>query len=192
MWLNWYLCQWDLFIETVPDMKEKLIYYYRKFNKCVKSSYNSDNQPNKIIYFKKADEKSYIYYRQATQLIDTFLTDCNHLKFKTRHLIASVILIIICIYYEIPYFINSFASQNNFRLDENFYLDFYYNMPEFELIINQVFGEFLNQSFNITFEDIIPALVYCSNYIFFDFSYDLPLIIQMKNEQFENVNFVIF
>lgn len=190
MWLNWYLCQWDLFIESVPDMKEKLI-YFKSVNKCVKSSNSSETQANKIIFFKKADEKSYIYYRQATQLIDAFLTDFNHVKYPTRHLIASVILIIICIYYEIPYFVSN-SSQNNFNFDENFYMELFYNMPEYEVIINQVFGEFLNQSFNIGFEDIIPALVYASRYIFFDFSFDLPLIIQLKNEQFENVKIKFF
>lgn len=190
MWLNWYLCQWDLFIDSVPDMKEKLI-YFRNINKSVKSSYSSENQNNKIIFFKKADEKSYIYYRQATQLIDAFLTDCNYLKFPTRNLIASVIFIIICIFHEIPYFISN-ANQNNFNFDVNFYMELFYNMPEYELIINQVFGEFLNQSFNIGFDDIIPALVYASRYIFFDFSFDLPLIIQLKNEQFENVRMNFF
>ncbi len=185
MWLNWYLCQWDLFIESVPEMKEKLI-YFKNTNKSVKNSYSSEALNNKIIFFKKADEKSYIYYRQATQLIDSFLTDFNHLKFPTRHLIASVIFIIICIFYEIPYFISN-TNQNNLDFDENFYVDLFFNMPEYEILINQVFGEYLNQSFNVGFEDIIPALVYASRYIFFDFSYDLPLIIQLKNEQFENV-----
>jgi len=191
MWLNWYLCQWDLFIESVPDMKEKLI-YFRNINKSVKSSYSSEAQYTKIIYFKKADEKSYIYYRQATQLIDAFLTDFDHVKFQTRHLIASVIFIIVCIFYEIPYFVSNAANQNNFKFDENFYMELFYNMPEYEIITNQVFGEFLNQSFNISFEDIIPALIYASNYIFFDFSFDLPLIIQLKNEQFENVSLLNF
>jgi hypothetical protein len=191
MWLNWYLCQWDLFIESVPDMKEKLI-YFRNINKSVKSSNSSEAQYTKIIYFKKADEKSYIYYRQATQLIDAFLTDFDHVKFQTRHLIASVIFIIVCIFYEIPYFVSNSANQNNFKFDENFYMELFYNMPEYEIIINQVFGEFLNQSFNISFEDIIPALIYASNYIFFDFAFDLPLIIQLKNEQFENVSLLNF
>lgn len=190
MWLNWYLCQWDLFIESVPEMKEKLI-YFKNMNRSVKNSYTSESQTNKIIYFKKADEKSYIYYRQATQLIDAFLTDFNHIRFQTRHLIASVILIIICIFYEIPYFISK-VNLDNFKFDESFYMELFYNMPEYEIIINQVFGEFLNQSFNVTYEDIIPALIYASNFIFFDFSFDLPLIIQLKNEQFENVRFFVF
>jgi len=185
MWLNWYLCQWDLFIDSVPDMKAKL-YNHKSINKNCKKNQNNQEFHFNIIYFKKADEKSYLYYRQATQLIDAFITDFNHINFQIRHLVASVILIIICIFYEVPYFIQG-SHLNNFKFDEVFYNELFYNMPEYENIINHVFGEFLNQSFNITYDEIIPALVYSSKYIFFEFSYDLPLIIQLRNEQFENV-----
>lgn len=185
MWLNWYLCQWDLFIDSIPEMRENLFSFCKNTNKNLRTSYASDILSNKIIYFKKADEKSYIYYRQATQLIDGFLTDYNHIKYQTRHLIASVIFIIICIYYEIPYFTSS--KEEMINLDENFFSQFFYGMPEFDFLVKNVFGEFLNQSFNINFEDILPACVYCSKFINYEFTYDLPLIIQLKNEQFENV-----
>ena len=184
MWLNWYLCQWDLFIDSMPEIKEKLIKYSNK-NKSQKSSLNSDDT-NKIIYFKKADEKSYIYYRQATQLIDALLTDYNHLKLQQRHLIAAVIFIVISLFYEFPFFTQEQFPTISFN--EDFFIQLY-KSKEFGIIINQVFGEFLSQSFNFTFEDIIPACVYCSNYVFFEFTFDLPLIIQLKNEQFENVKF---
>ena len=190
MWVNWYLCQWDLFIDSIPDIKEKL-YYYKTKNKSVKSSNSSDGSTNKILYFKKADEKSYIYYRQAMQLIDAVLTDYNHIKYQPRHLIANVLLIVICIFYEIPYF--SGNKQEGFIFDANFFYELFYKMPEYEIIITNVFGEFLSQSFNINFEDIIDACVYSSKFIYYDFSYELPLVIQIKNEQFENVkNFFLF
>ena len=186
MWLNWYLCQWDLFIDSMPEMRENLIIFQNK-NKTPNSSSKSDNT-NKIIYFKKTDEKSYIYYRQATQLIDALLTDYNNLKFQKRHLIACVIFIVISLYYEFPFFTNEHFSSISF--DEDFFMELY-KSTEYEIIVSKVFGEFLNQSFNFTFEDIIPACVYCSNYVFFEFTYDLPLIIQLKNEQFENVKFFL-
>lgn len=182
MWLNWYLCQWDLFIESLPEMKEKLL----KFNHKNKLRLKSNNEKD-IIYFKKTEEKCYIYYRQATQLIDALVTDYNHLKFEQRHLIAAVIFIIISIYYELPLFCKDKKSENSqIRINEEFFINLK-DSKDFEILLDKVFGEFLSQSFNFYWKDIIPACLYCYNYVFFEYSYDLPLIIQLKNEQYENV-----
>jgi len=62
-----------------------------------------------------------------------------------------------------------------------------FNSEKFKIIFKKIFGEFLDQSFNLVFEDIIPACIYCSKFLEFEFSYDYPLIIQAKNKQLENV-----
>ena len=60
MWLNWYLGQWDLFLESTELIKQNF--------------FNTNN----LIHFKKINENSYIYYRHATQMLDAILTDFNH------------------------------------------------------------------------------------------------------------------
>ena len=165
MWLNWYLCQWDLFLESTDISKE-----------CITS--------NKNLLFKKINENSYIYYRHATEMLDAILTDYNHLKYEKRHLIAAIIFLIYCKFYEIPFFSNKKTSSN--ILDKDYFIDLF-NSEKYKIIFKKIFGEFLDLSFNFIFEDIVYACVYCSKYLTFEFSYEYPLIIKAKNEKLENV-----
>lgn len=172
MWLNWYLCQWDLFLETLIDNKNK---EYQNFNS------------NNFLYFKKINQNSYIYYRHATQILDAILTDYYHLSFDKRHLIATIIFIIFCKFHEISIFNDKLISIN-FDFNEEFYLDLF-NKNEYNFIFKNIFWEFLDQSFNFQFEDIVPSCVYCSKFLSYDFNYEYPLIIKARSEKLENVNF---
>lgn len=170
MWLNWYLCQWDLFLESLIDIKNK---EYQNFN-----SHN-------FLYFKKINKNSYIYYRHATQILDAILTDYNHFTFNRRHLIAAIIFIIFCKFHEIQFF-NEKIKPININFDYNFYIDLF-NKAEYDFIFKNIFLEFLDQSFNFIFEDIVTSCVYCSKFLSFDFNYEYPLIIKARNEKLENV-----
>ena len=79
LWLNWHICQWDVFIETVEDNYIKLYSAYK------------DN----IIFFKKKDNNSYHYYIQITQIIDLISLDFNYLSYDKQYLIVGAIFVIL-------------------------------------------------------------------------------------------------
>lgn len=176
MWLNWYLCQWDLFLNSSEQIKI-LSDIAKKIN---------TNNTNTLL-FKKINQNSYIYYRHITQILDAVLTDYNHLKYPKRHLIASLIFLIFCRFYEIPFTIKKTSNAIN----EKFLMDLFY-CKEYEIYFKNIFREFLEQSFNLIFEDIVDCCIYCCRYLFFDFNYDYPLIIKAKKDNLENVKFIIF
>lgn len=80
MWLNWYISQWDLFIDDIKLRNEQI-----------------DNEEFliKLLYFKQADDKSYHHYRQITQLVDLISLDMRHLVFDNRQIIAGCILLVL-------------------------------------------------------------------------------------------------
>ena len=73
-WLNWYISQWDIFIDSFDEINEKITKYNVNLN------------------YKKADDSSYQIYRQMSQVIDVMCLDINHLKYNNRKLISSVLL----------------------------------------------------------------------------------------------------
>jgi hypothetical protein len=75
MWANWYMNQWDLFIEnSVTPTKN-----------C----------------FKKTDEKSYAMFREIMQVLDTATLDVDTLQYQPRVLVASIMYLILSVHYEV-------------------------------------------------------------------------------------------
>ena len=66
IWLNWYICQWDLFIETVDNIKNQFLNFFSE---------------EKILFFKKSDDNSYYNFRKITQIIDLIQLDEKHFFF---------------------------------------------------------------------------------------------------------------
>jgi hypothetical protein len=169
-WLNWYICQWDLFVESVPEVYEVLL----------------ENAKEKVIYFKKTDEKSYQIYREVTQLIDVITLDYASLKYNSRYIVASCIFLVLCINFEVVYFTKN--EMNAYQFDEEFYISLL-NEPETQhRYLIDIYSSFLHQSFNISFEDILATLVFCSKFIHFEFNYDLPLVMTTNSEAVDNVH----
>jgi hypothetical protein len=164
-WLNWYACQWDLYIDSIPNIKESL------------------NELNKEpIFFKKADEQSYTNFRKAAQLIDIFTVDYFSLAHTSRRLVAASLFIVICNIYEIGHFLN--FNIDKFDYEAEFFQDV---LNQKSNIIIDIFSDFLQQSFNFSYEDtkLINAIVYASKFLTLEFNYNLPLV--MQSEQTENV-----
>ena len=160
-WLNWYLFQWDLFVETIPGVKEAI----------------TSNKKD-VIYFKKPDENYYFYYRQVTQLIDIFSIDHESLIIPDRFLIAAAIFLTICSIWEIEQFRKE--NLNKFDYDKDFFLGF---IAQKELYVVKIFSQFLKESLNMEFDDptLIVALKYSIMFIGLEFNYNLPLVIQSNN-----------
>jgi hypothetical protein len=75
MWANWYMNQWDLYIE----------------------SFAIDDKH----YFKKPDEKSYAMFREVMQIVDLAILDIDTLQYQPRVLIASCIYLVLSVHYDV-------------------------------------------------------------------------------------------
>ena len=79
-WLNWHLCQWDLFIDSVNGVKDLFLLDYGE---------------DQIVYFKKKDDPSYYNYRRIGQLIDLFSLDVESYKYTLQYLVVGAILCVL-------------------------------------------------------------------------------------------------
>ena len=54
-WVSWYICQWDLFIDSIDNIKQQFLNIIPE---------------EQIIYYKNSNDSSYYNYRKIYQLID--------------------------------------------------------------------------------------------------------------------------
>ena len=163
-WLNWYTCQWDLYIDSVDDIKEQLLKYIKEED---------------IIYYKKSNDNSYYNYRIICQLVDIIILDYYSYNFESRVLMAVSLFVVICI---------------NYKFDYNFKKHNFRQQTDFSNYIFDVYNQFLSQSFDYNFNDdnIQKALAYCYQFKNFNFTYDIPLLYQIHQELLENGNYEDF
>ena len=163
-WLNWYTCQWDLYIDSVDDIKSQLLKYIKEED---------------IVYYKKSNDISYYNYRKICQLIDLIVLDYFSYNFEPRILMAVSLFIIICINYKFEY---NFKKKN---LKQK---------TAFSKYIFKVYKQFINQSFDYNFNDenIQKTLSYCYKFKNFNFTYELPLLYQIHQDLLENGNYEDF
>ena len=163
-WLNWYTCQWDLYIDSVDDIKSQLLKYIKE---------------DDIIYYKKSNDNSYYNYRIICQLVDIIILDYYSYTFESRVLMAASLFVVICI---------------NYKFDYNFKKQTFRQQNDFSAYIFEVYNQFLSQSFDYNFNDEIiqKALAYCYQFKNFNFTYDIPLLYQIHQELLENGNYEDF
>lgn len=163
-WLNWYICQWDLYIDSVDDIKQQLLTYISE---------------EEIIYYKKSNDNSYYNYRKICQIIDMIALDYFSYNFEPRLLMAVSLFIIICI---------------NYKLDYNFIKKNFKQKSSFTKYLFEVYNQFINQSFDFSFdnENFQNAIAYCYKFKTFNFTYELPLLYQIHQNLLENGNYEDF
>ena len=163
-WLSWYICQWDLFIDTVDDIKKKLLDFIPEVE---------------ILYFKHPDNNSYYNFRKICQLVDIMTLDFHSYYYEPRLLIAVSFFIILCNKYKLKYNLKKRKFDNKTNLSD-LLLDLYKN--------------FISQSFDFDFSNnnLQKGINYFyNNYINFEFIFDLPLFYQiypnkMYSDSFED------
>ena len=152
IWLSWYICQWDLFVDTVDNTKKELL-------KLIPE--------DDILYFKKTDNNSYYNFRKICQLIDIMVLDFHSYNYESRILIAISFFIILC---------------NKYNLKYNFIKKKFDNNKVLSKLILDIYSEFILQSFDFSFtdENLQKGIKYFyKNYINFEFIFDLPLLYQI-------------
>ena len=165
IWLNWYICQWDLFIETVDNIKNQFLNFFSE---------------EKILFFKKSDDNSYYNFRKITQIIDLIQLDEKHFFFDDRYLIAASIFLLLSL---------------NFHFDFNFeQKEIILQNEKIKKLIFNVYNNFIQQSFDYNFSDkqLIDSIKYVFQFKNINFSFELPLIYQVEQKDLENGNYEDF
>ena len=166
-WLNWYICQWDLFIDTIDNIKDEFI-------KVISE--------DDILYFKKPNDNSYNNFRKITQLIDIMELDFNSYNYEPRILVAISFFIILCNKYNLNY------DFNKKKFDKN-------KIQNLSELIIDIYSKFIAQSFDFGFnnEMLQKGIKYFyNNYINFEFTFDLPLIYQVHPEKLDEDSYEDF
>ena len=164
IWLSWYICQWDLFIDTIDNIKQDLLNVIKE---------------DEILYYKKPNDSSYYNFRKISQLIDIMTLDFYSYNFEPRILIAASFFILLCHNYKLNY---NFAKK---KINNNSLLS--------DLLFN-LYDKFITQSFDYNFNDdrIQKAIKYCYNYINFPFIFDLPLLYQVHQSKLDGDSYEDF
>jgi hypothetical protein len=155
LWLNWYLCQWDVYLDSFEEVREKFSLFSGKSN---------------LVYFKKPDEETYFIFRQITQLTDVIVLDINYLNFSLRELVAA------CLFITIGKNLNIFDKPGELN-DMTYLLKVSRNN-----YFADIFSEFLHQSFGFTIQCIYLAIIFVSKFTKLNFSTELPLIAQTNED----------
>ena len=165
IWLSWYICQWDLFIETIDNIKNEILVFFSEEN---------------FLFFKKTDDNSYFNYRKITQIIDLIKLDENHFFYNERYLIAASIFLVLCLNFNFD-----FDFKNNQIIYQN---------NQIKNLIFNIYCNFIQQSFDYSFFDIqlIKSINYVWKFRNFKFTFDLPLIYQVEQKELENANYEDF
>ena len=164
IWLSWYICQWDLFIDTIDNIKQELL-----------KLLNEED----ILYYKKPNDNSYYNFRKITQLIDIMTLDYYSYNFEPRILISACFFIVLCYNYKLKYNFVTKKIENNSNLSN---LLFY------------LYEKFITQSFDYSFYDekIQKAIKYCYKYMDFPFVFDLPLLYQVHKSKLDGDSYEDF
>jgi hypothetical protein len=164
-WLSWYICQWDLFIDTIIDIKLKLLKIISEED---------------ILYFRKPDDNSYYNFRKICQIIDIMSLDFHSYNYEQRILIAVSFFIILCNKYNLKYNFNKKNFDNKSKLSK---------------IILDIYTKFISESFNYNFNnDCLQKGIkyFYANYINFKFVFDLPLLYQIHPSKMEGDSYEDF
>ena len=160
VWLSWYLCQWDLFIDTVDNIKKEM-------SKLIKE--------DDILYYKKPNVNSYYNFRKISQLIDIMSLDFHSYFYDQRLLIAISFFIILCHKYNLKY---NFIKK---KFDNN-------KNPKLSNLMLDIYTKFILQSFDYDFNDDIlqkGIKYYYNNYNNFNYVFDLPLFYQVHPDKLD-------
>ena len=166
IWLNWYTCQWDLFLDSSPDIKNQLLNFI-----------NEDD----LIYFKKQSEKAYSNYRRIYQLIDLISLDYDNYNYDKRGIVAACFFECICNEYNLNY---SLGKKKLYSKDRS-------RTEVFLKIIQKMYNLFIEQSFDYLFNT--QLVQNCIRYVFkfnkFGFTYNMPLIYKANQKLDEDIEY---
>ena len=166
IWLNWYTCQWDLFLDSSTEIKSQLLNFIKE---------------DDLIYFKKQSEKAYCSYRRIYQLIDLISLDYYNYNYDKRGIVAACFFECICNEYNLKYF---FDKKKLYSKDKKW-------TEQFIKIIQKMYNLYIEQSFDYLFNS--QLVQNCIRYVFkfnkFCFTYNMPLIYKANQKIDEDIEY---
>lgn len=120
------------------------------------------------MYFKQSNIKSYIKFREVTQILDLLLLNIQSLQYDITSLVVSVI-----------YLVMGQASQ---KITRNEIINYNCTFQPFEndeaMKFNQIFSSFLKEHLSITFDDLKSCFKYLAPYFEVGFCFEAPSTIK--------------
>ena len=165
-WLNWYTCQWDLFIDSSPEIKKQLKEYIKE---------------EEILFFKRQNEKAYCNYRRIYQLIDLIALDFQHYNYDKRAIVAGCFFEIICFEYDLDYL---FEKKKLFSKNKK-------RKQKFIDIIQNMYNLFIEQSFDFLFSEqlVQNGIKYAFKFREFSFTFNMPLIYKAEQKIDQDIEY---
>lgn len=149
MWANWYMIQWDNFIEKSEFARSHCLIE----NTAI------------VPVFKKPHSESYNLYRGYMELIDCAILDVQTLKYNIRAIVASFMYILLGKQFEQfteEQILEEFPSSSQYLLDTGF-------------AYNNLFSHFLENYSGLPLCGILPTIQYCSTFFNLVLHIELPV-----------------
>ncbi len=156
MWANWYMSQWDMYIQQSPYALNHPLF-------------RSLSDP--FVVFKQPSEKAYTRYRELVQMIDAMLLDSVSMQYQPRTLIASAMYVLLAYH---------FGQATRESIASEFVCTSCFLSPEYPF--NDLFSDFLAQSFGFQLTELLPSIQYVSAFMVMPFNYTLPVVPTEQSE----------
>jgi len=163
MWSNWYMNQWDLFIES-PQVTNHM-----KINIATKQ-------------FKLPNEDSYLLFREFMQILDNIILDAQTLQYKPRALIASVMYLILgknYMEFSLEQILEEFPFTSNYLISN-------------KIKFNLVFSSFLSFCFGYEIFELLPTIQYVALFFGLNIINNLPIAVKLNKENVLEVRIKFF
>lgn len=132
------------------------------------------------MYFKQPNIKSYIKFREVTQILDLLLLNTQSLQFDITSLVVSVIFLVM--------------GQASQKLTRNEIINYNCTFQPFEnnetQKFNQIFSSFLEEHLSVTLNDLKSSFKYLTPYFEVEFCFEAPSTIKENPElEYKVTNF---
>lgn len=156
-WAQWYLNQWDLFIERIISDGNP------EFSSLLKE----------VVFFRKQNDKSYFRFREIMQLLDACLLNVKTLKYSPRTLLAAFMFLAIGSYYGV------FDKREIFEKFSKNGLAALNKPTEF----HRLFAAYLEYCFGFQLEELVSSVEYAAKYFQLPLNFEPPSIVVLKKSK---------
>jgi hypothetical protein len=150
MWANWYMSQWDLYIENNPYARNHPLLHAVE---------------DPMVLFKQPNEKAYARFRELMQLLDISILDILTLQYNQRALVASSMYLLLAYH---------FGQTTKEQICKEFICSSYFLDAQYPF--NDLYSHFLSQSFGFTLHELLPTIQYIATFMSLCFNYELPTV----------------
>ena len=157
MWANWYMIQWDNFIEKSEFA----------MNHCLID--NTTLTP----YFKKPQVESYNLYRAFMEFIDCAILDVQTLRYNVRAVVSAFIYILLG---------KQFGQFTEEQILEEFPESSQY-LLDTEFAYNNLFSHFLENCCGLSLYSLLPTIQFCSTFFSLPLHLKLPFVFKTEKNK---------